>query len=279
MTASARAEPVREASETVLASVCALATTPVKGLRLLPRPAVQLDRRGVIENRRFYLVDERNRMVNGKQIGPLSAVVAAYDHQRGALGLTFPDGEVVEARIRFAGPILTRFFSRELAALLVEGPWAAALSAHAGRALRLAMPHRGSTGVDRGTAGAVSLISRASVAELERRAGRHVDPRRFRMLVEVDGVEAHAEDEWIGRAIRIGDALVRIRGNVGRCLVTGQDPDTGLADMPTLDLLRSYRQGLDTTEPLAFGVYGEVVEPGAVRVGDPVGQKIAGDGG
>ncbi len=37
-----------------------------------------------------------------------------------------------------------------------------------------------------------------------------------------------------------------------------------------LDLLRSYRGGLDTTEPLAFGVYGEVVEPGRVALGDRV---------
>jgi len=41
-------------------------------------------------------------------------------------------------------------------------------------------------------------------------------------------------------------------------------------DAPTLDLLRSYRAGLDTTEPLAFGVYGEVLEPGRVAVGDAV---------
>lgn len=37
-----------------------------------------------------------------------------------------------------------------------------------------------------------------------------------------------------------------------------------------LDLLRSYRGDLDTTEPLAFGVYGEVLEGGTVAVGDAV---------
>jgi MOSC domain-containing protein YiiM len=34
--------------------------------------------------------------------------------------------------------------------------------------------------------------------------------------------------------------------------------------------LRSFRSGRDTTEPLPFGVYGKVVRPGAVRVGDRV---------
>ena len=37
-----------------------------------------------------------------------------------------------------------------------------------------------------------------------------------------------------------------------------------------VDLLRFYRSGLDTTEPLAFGVYGEVLEPGRVAIGDPI---------
>jgi MOSC domain-containing protein YiiM len=40
--------------------------------------------------------------------------------------------------------------------------------------------------------------------------------------------------------------------------------------LPTLDLLRSYRAELGSTEPLPFGVYGRVLEGGLVRVGDPV---------
>jgi uncharacterized protein YcbX len=121
-----------------------------------------------------------------------------------------------------------------------------------------------------GRAGAVSLIGAASVAKLSELAGVPVDARRFRMLVEVEGSQAHAEDGWVGREVRIGDALVLMRGHVGRCLVTGRDPDTGVSDLPTLDLLRSYRAGLPTTEPLACGIFGEVIEPGTVRIGDAV---------
>ncbi len=40
--------------------------------------------------------------------------------------------------------------------------------------------------------------------------------------------------------------------------------------LPTLDVLRSYRSGLDSTEPLPFGIYGRVLRPGTVRVGDAV---------
>jgi uncharacterized protein YcbX len=74
----------------------------------------------------------------------------------------------------------------------------------------------------------------------------------------------------VGHRARVGEALIAFHGHVGRCLITGRDPETGDADLPTLDLLASYRQGLDTTEPLPFGVYGEVLEPGRVKLGDPV---------
>lgn len=256
--------------ETRDASVNALATTPVKGLRLMQRDAIQLDLLGVADNRKFFLIDDRDRMVNGKKLGLLSALVAEFDGARGWLSIAFPSGEVVEDKIELLREIRTRFFSRELPADLVAGPWAEALSAYTGSELRLAMTGRNLTAVDRGRAGAVSLISRESIRRLEQLAGRAVDARRFRMLVEVDGVDAHAEDAWVGRQARIGNATVQFHGHVGRCLVTGHDPDTGVADMPTLELLRAYREELSTTEPLAFGIYGEVRVAGLIRRGDPV---------
>ena len=97
-----------------------------------------------------------------------------------------------------------------------------------------------------------------------------VDARRFRMLVEVEGVDAHAEDAWVGMRAQIGGALVEFAGHVGRCLVTSRDPDRGRIDLPTLDVLRQYRGEVPATEPLPFGIFGAVVEPGTVRVGDPV---------
>jgi uncharacterized protein YcbX len=252
------------------AFVTALATTPVKGLRVCSRTEVMLDRTGASDNRRFYLIDERGRMVNGKRIGALSAVRADFDADTGRLTMIFPDGSEVSDVVRFDGELETRFFSGRPIARLLAGPWSQALSSYTGTELRLvqADPERG--GVDRGPAGSVSLISAASVARLEAVAdGRVVDSRRFRMLVEVAGPEAHEEDEWVGRSASIGAARVAFHGHVGRCLVTSQCPDTGIVDLPTLELL-SYRRGLPTTEPLAFGVFGEVLEPGLVRVGDSV---------
>jgi uncharacterized protein YcbX len=89
------------------------------------------------------------------------------------------------------------------------------------------------------------------------------------MLFEIDGVPPHAEDEWLDTQVRIGDATIRLNGDVGRCVVTSHDPDRGVSDFDTLGTLARYRrEGRD--EDLPFGVYGTVAVPGRVRVGDRV---------
>src|SRR5689334_5910796 len=85
-------------------------------------------------------------------------------------------------------------------------------------------------------------------------------------LSEIDGVAAHEEDEWIGGRVAIGGATVAVVGDVGRCVVTTRDPDTGVSDLDTLGALSSYRR-LGRTEPLPMGVFGDVVVPGRVRLG------------
>jgi uncharacterized protein YcbX len=154
---------------------------------------------------------------------------------------------------------------------IVLGPWSEALSAFAGRQLRLVRVESEVGGVDRGVRASVSLVSASSLQRLAREAGvETVDARRFRMLFTIDGVEAHAEDAWVGRDVVVGDAIVRPNGLVGRCAVTTHDPDTGVPTLDTLHLLRGYRGEVPSDEPLPFGVFGEVVRPGRVAVGDAV---------
>ena len=249
-------------------TITALWITAVKGTRLRAVDTIVLEADGARGNRRFFVIDDRDRMVNGKSIGALQAVVTTFDEKSVRLAFDFPDGSRVEDEVRLGPPIVAKFFSGQSEGSLVEGPWASALSAHVGRQLRLV-----STGsaVDRGSSGAVSLISRGSLARLAREAGAdEVDARRFRMLIEVDGLAAHAEDDWVGGEVRAGEALLRFEGHVGRCVITARDPDSGEIDLPTLDLLRGYRADLQTTEPLPFGIHGRVLEPGAVKIGDRV---------
>jgi uncharacterized protein len=255
-----------------VASVVGLAFTPVKATRLHVVDRVELGPDGLAENRRFYVIDDRNRMVNSKIVGELQTVIADYSHADRTLKLVLPDGAVVEGEVRLGDELDTRFFSAQRVGRLVEGPWSEALSRVAGRSLRLVEPCSPGGGVDRGADGAVSLISRASLARLaEVGSVESLDSRRFRMLVEIDGVSAHAEDGWVENgSVRIGGAVVAFSGHVGRCLITSRDPDTGVVDLPTLDLLGEYRGAVESTEPLPFGVWGRVLEPGTVRVGDEV---------
>jgi uncharacterized protein YcbX len=125
-------------------------------------------------------------------------------------------------------------------------------------------------GPDRGPT--ATLLSSASLADLATAGGadRPLDRRRFRMTFGIDGVPAYAEDHWIGRDVRIGAAVVRVAGNVGRCAVTTHDPDTGRPSFDTLHVLQHQRGHLPTSEPLPFGVWSEVVTAGAVALGDPV---------
>ena len=165
-----------------------------------------------------------------------------------------------------------RFYRTAVPAVEHDGPWSQALSEYAGAPIRLVESGLRCGAVDRGPSGAVSLISRGTLERVAAAAGVEgpLDDRRFRMLFEIDGVEAHAEDAWLDQPLRIGAAVITLRGHVGRCAITTRDPDTGARDLDTLRALSKYRRDLQTTEPLACGVYGEITEPGIVRLGDPV---------
>jgi uncharacterized protein len=253
-------------------TVAWIAMTPVKGLRLHTVDETQLGVNGVAGDRAFILVDEQGRMVSGTRIGPLVAVVAEHDPIAGTLSLRFPDDRVVAGEVDLGEPERVGFFGLMLDAQPVDGPFATALSDHCGRSLRLfAMPpQRG--GIDRGHEGAATLLGTGSLDALRDAAGvdERVDPRRFRMTFGIDGLAPHEEDGWIGSEVRIGSAVVRVEGNVGRCVFTTRNADTGVVDFKTLHVLERYRGEVPTTEPLLFGVHARVLAPGPVRVGDAV---------
>jgi uncharacterized protein len=251
-------------------TVARISIAPVKGLALAEVDEVALTGEGVAENRRFFLLDASGRFYAGLRNGRIVQIAVAYDDAAGRLRLTFPGGEAVEEEVRLGEAVVTDFYGRDVGGRFVVGPWAEALSRFAGRPLRLVRADRPGGGVDRDR-GPVSLVSDASLAELARRAGLDVpvDGRRFRMLFEVTGCGPHEEDEWCGRAVRLGEAVVRVLEPVARCATTTQDPATGVRDFDTLRAITAYR-GLRDGEAIDFGVYGEVVQPGRVRVGDVV---------
>jgi uncharacterized protein YcbX len=250
------------------ATVAWLSVAPVKSLRLQSMDHLRLDRFGARGDRRFAIVDEHGHLVNAKRLPALLQVIADVTGSR--LTLRFPDGgEAVGEPGRGAAATMVAY-GEDRPVHVVDGPWSQALSEWAGTHLRLVEPDEGD-GVDRRREAGVSLLSVASVQWLSRAAGRDgIDARRFRMTVGVDGVEAFEEERWMERLVDVGSAAVRVHGNIGRCSVTTLDPDHGVVDLQTLHVLKRNRDDVASTEPLPLGVWAEVIEPGDIRIGDPV---------
>ena len=252
------------------AAVVRISVAPVKSLGLVHPREVDLEYRGVRGDRRFWMVDRNGRLLNNKRHGPMVTVLPSWDEASRELTLRFPDGTVVTDTVRLGERVAAVLYGRPHPSRRVLGPWEAALRDFVGEPLTLLWSEEHAT--DRGAAGgAVSLVSRSSLDRLavEARAESPVDGRRFRMLLEIDGVPPHGEDDWIGSVVCVGAAEIVVNGDVGRCVVTSHDPDRGIADLDTLGALAAYRRE-GRVEPLPFGVYGTVTVPGRVRVGDSV---------
>lgn len=246
-------------------SVARISVTPVRTFRLGHPEEVELTERGVVENRRFMLVDaDGKRLRSSLTVWPVP-ISADWDPDAERLRVDV-GAEVAEGSARGGGDELAvEYRGRPLPMRVVEGPWTELLSRLHGSPVRIVRPEEPGQLQE----APVTLVSRASLARLEREAGRAVDARRFRMLFDLDGCGMHEEDTWSDRRVRIGGAVVRVGGGVGRCAVTTRDPDTGVRDLDTLRLLRAYREPLADGE-IPFGVYAVVEQPGVVRVGDEV---------
>jgi hypothetical protein len=249
-------------------TVSRLSITPVRGFALHHPDEVEIGPDGVADDRRYLLLDPDDHLVDGTKHGPMVRLRATLTHDPERLAVTLPDGTEVAAEVRLGTPRQVVAYRRHFAVRPVIGPWAEAIGTVLGRRVGLVRAERAAGLRDRN---AVSLLSDASVAELARRAndGHPLDARRFRMLVQVAGGVPYQEDGWMGREVRIGAAVVRVTKPDPRCVITTQDPDTGLRDFPTLHAIKETR-GLREGRHLDFGVYADVVAPGIVRTGDPV---------
>lgn len=246
-----------------------IAIAPVKSMALVFLDRAELSLDGIAGDRAFAVIDGRNQLVNGKRAGTLATIAVEHDPATAMLTMRLPNGSVAADVPAIGAPIEAIFFGRPRPAHAVAGPWSEALSAWSGKDLRLVAMGRGD-GADRGPT--ATLLSTAALGELATVGGAAtaLDRRRFRMTFGIDGVPPYAEDGWLGRDVRIGGAVVRVAGNVGRCAVTTHDPDTGRASFDTLHVLQQTRGHLLSTEPLPFGVWADVVSAGPVAVADEV---------
>lgn len=247
--------------------VSRLRVSPVKGLAQDEVDTLELVPDGIRSDRRFVCTDETDRRLYTLDLGELSRARAAWDEAAATLAVHFADGSSVEGAVELeSDDIQLRTSSgRPMPGRRVTGAFAVAMSEAAGQTLRLYhVP------VGYGSPGPLTVLGDGSLRRLVRELGVDgLDPRRFKMSIELEGVEEHAEDGWEGFLVRVGSVVLRIGGQVPRCAVTTRDPATRARDHDTLRVLLAYRGAMGTGEP-PFGVYATVVEPGVVRVGDAV---------
>ncbi len=90
---------------------------------------------------------------------------------------------------------------------------------------------------------------------------------RFRPNVVVRGAAAWAEDDWVGRRLRLGELTFRVAKPCARCVVTTIDQDTAEPGKQPLRILAKYRT---IGGGLLFGMNLIPDSSGVLRVGDEV---------
>ena len=112
----------------------------------------------------------------------------------------------------------------------------------------------------------LSFFAVQTAGKLGEETGVAVDKRRFRANVYVDltSSEGFAEDQFVGRSLRIGSKVtVAVLQRDARCMMITLDPDTAEKTPAILKAVAQAHEGM-------AGVYGAVLIEGMIRKGDPI---------
>lgn len=245
----------------------AMNIAPVKSLGLSHPTTVHVGRSGIVEDRRFHVIDNMGRLMTQRQIARMVQVKARYSLSPETLILTFPDGSIVEGPPTATDSVATFIFGRMVKGNVVSGDFNEALSTFCGADLRLVKSEQPGQAQD---AYPVSILSQGSLDQLASQAGLSspLDNRRFRPNFLIGNSTPHEEDAWVGNEVSVGDEVrISVVSRDPRCAITTHDPNTGQRDLNTLRVILNYRP-----DPQAayFGVYGDVIVPGSVSLGDLV---------
>jgi uncharacterized protein len=246
-------------------TVVSFNVTPVKSTALHHPDSIYLRREGAFGDRRFLFARSDGTRLHGISKAPLMPIVSTWSMAAERLTMRFPDGSVAEGSALPMGErVDIKLFDRTVPARAIDPAFTDAVHRVVDddilSVFRVEEPEFA------GGEHRASIISLASVADVGSRGGDvQLDPRRFRMLIELDGAGAYAEDGWQGRRLRLGGAVLHLQQRMHRCVMTNLDPDTGENDFDTLRVLAQHRKA---GAELLLGVYGDVERPGRIQVGD-----------
>ena len=112
------------------------------------------------------------------------------------------------------------------------------------------------------------IVNMESVREVERVAGRPIDPLRFRANLYIEGVAPWVERDWVGHEFAIGGATLKGIELTNRCEAVDVDPASAKRDMAIPALMQRRWQRTD------FGIYATVVADGQIGIGDAVAAPL-----
>lgn len=262
-----------------MARVVELTVYPIKGCAALPHTEALLTEAGLAHDRTFMVVGDDGVFRSQRTDPRLAIVHAGIDPDGLALTLRAPGAEeLVHAVDSASARVPVEMFGQPYRGIDQGDAVAAWLSGVLGapsRLVRVPPEHeRVTQGLVPGTAafadsGAVLVVSRASLAELNRRIpGADLPMDRFRPNIVVDGWETpHHEDDV--RRVVIGDTELGFAKRAGRCVVTTVDQARGVKAGPEpLRTLATYRRG--DAGKVMFGSQFSVLRTGKLAVGDAV---------
>jgi hypothetical protein len=225
----------------VVGQLAELKRFPVEELEGESPFVAALDAEGLVGHHAFHLRDGSGRPPDVNDLPVLRGYSARYLDNMVA-------GALAEwARVRAPD-------GREFP--LLDPAWTADLSERLGRPFAVRERSRGSTVL-------LTLLSRATLRFAERAYGKALEPSLVRaaMIVDVPEGKAFAEDAWLGRRLRIGDALLAVDAPAADALVPAP-----IADVGDLDMIR----GLLHVRGGTLGLSVRVVSGLRLRAGDSV---------
>lgn len=250
---------------------------PVKSLGGGRLAAADVDDRGLVQDRRFMVVDERARFVTQRERPSLALLHATIVD--GALEVAGPSGRA-RVEVDVEGPAVdVSIWGETVSAVDAGDTPAALLSEHVGISLRLVrMPSRTRRPADPEYARATDLVAfadgfpflvvnGASLEDLARRLGGEprVEMRRFRPNLVVEGAPAWAEDEWT--TLEADGLVFHAVKPCSRCAMVDVDPERGEAGRGVLSELGRFRR---RGRAIVFGQNLVHDGPGRLHEGAPV---------
>lgn len=266
---------------------------PVKSLKGIALTEAKVEERGLENDRRWMLTDEKGMFFTQREF----SLMAGVKCNLGDNGCNFsaPGARDLEITLKPADPkkMTVTVWGSECDAHIYNDEVNSWFSDVLGVKCQLAyMPvesrreinslfNKGNEVVSFADGYPLLVIGASSLVDLNSRLEEKLPMNRFRPNIVVEGAEAYAEDHWT--RIRIGDSIFRSTKPCARCVMTTIDQEAAAFDgKEPLKTLAEYRKAKDVIPKTfeSFGMdknnilFGQNLVPettgGIIRLGDAV---------